>query len=46
VRFVWRGSMGRILRRRREKQTEKAARALIASAEQGFGLCDNSNDDT
>lgn len=46
VRFVWQGSMGRILQRRREKQTEKAARALIASAEQGFGLCDNSNDDT
>ena len=46
ARSVWQGSMGRILRRRWEKQTEKAAQALIASAGQGFGLCDDSNDDT
>jgi hypothetical protein len=46
LRSMWQGSIGRIRRRRWEKQTEKTTKALIASARQGFGVCDDSNDKT
>lgn len=38
ARFLWRVTVGKLLHRRREKQTEKAAEALIEAAKQGFGF--------
>ena len=39
-RFLWRMTVGKILQKRREKQTDRAVADLIDSAKQGFGICD------